>query len=136
MARAGVPLVWSPQSKAVAFVAASTRTMAFWPRRALALESPDHRLRHHACQVRVLAVALHHPPPARVAGNVHHRRKVQVDPVRCRLRRRPSGRVLVRWSGTEAKLRVMVEGEDERAIAAHAKEIVAAAKKDVGQALG
>jgi phosphoglucosamine mutase len=41
------------------------------------------------------------------------------------------GRVLVRWSGTEAKLRVMVEGEDEAKIASYAKEIVEAAKRDV-----
>jgi phosphoglucosamine mutase len=41
------------------------------------------------------------------------------------------GRVLVRWSGTEPKLRVMVEGEDEAAIAMYAQEIVAAAKTDV-----
>jgi phosphoglucosamine mutase len=42
------------------------------------------------------------------------------------------GRVLVRWSGTEPKLRVMVEGEDEAAIASYANEIVAAAKVDMG----
>jgi phosphoglucosamine mutase len=41
------------------------------------------------------------------------------------------GRVLVRWSGTEPKLRVMVEGEDEGAITAYAAEIVEAAKKDM-----
>lgn len=34
-----------------------------------------------------------------------------------------SGRVVVRWSGTEAKLRVMIEGEDEAAIAALARSI-------------
>jgi phosphoglucosamine mutase len=42
------------------------------------------------------------------------------------------GRVLVRWSGTEPKLRVMVEGEDEDVIATYAAEILEAAKKDVG----
>ncbi len=42
------------------------------------------------------------------------------------------GRVLVRWSGTEPKLRVMVEGEDESAIATYANEIVAAARQDMG----
>ena len=41
------------------------------------------------------------------------------------------GRILVRWSGTEPKLRVMVEGEDEAAIAAFAKEVVEAARRDV-----
>ncbi len=44
------------------------------------------------------------------------------------------GRVLVRWSGTEPKLRVMVEGEDERAIASFASEIVEAAKRDMAAA--
>jgi phosphoglucosamine mutase len=44
------------------------------------------------------------------------------------------GRVLVRWSGTEPKLRVMVEGEDETAITAYASEIVEAAKKDMAVA--
>lgn len=41
------------------------------------------------------------------------------------------GRILVRWSGTEAKLRVMVEGEDQAVIASYAQEILAAAKKDL-----
>jgi phosphoglucosamine mutase len=44
------------------------------------------------------------------------------------------GRVLVRWSGTEPKLRVMVEGEDHAVITTYAQEILAAAKKDLGAA--
>jgi phosphoglucosamine mutase len=40
------------------------------------------------------------------------------------------GRVLVRWSGTEPKLRVMVEGPDEGRIATIARDLVAAARKD------
>jgi phosphoglucosamine mutase len=43
------------------------------------------------------------------------------------------GRLLVRWSGTEPKLRVMVEGEDLSAISGYAQEIVAAAKLDVAR---
>lgn len=43
-----------------------------------------------------------------------------------------TGRVLVRWSGTEAKLRVMVEGEDEAKIRGYAADIVAAAQADIG----
>jgi len=42
-----------------------------------------------------------------------------------------TGRVLVRWSGTEAKLRVMVEGEDEAKILTYARDIVAAANVDI-----
>ena len=42
------------------------------------------------------------------------------------------GRVLVRWSGTEPKLRVMVEGPDEGRIGTMARELVDAARKDVG----
>ena len=41
------------------------------------------------------------------------------------------GRLLVRWSGTEPKLRVMVEGEDSTRIAMYAKELIAAAEKDI-----
>ena len=49
---------------------------------------------------------------------------------RSRRRSATTGRVLVRWSGTEPKLRIMVEGEDPARIAAYAKELAAAAKKD------
>jgi phosphoglucosamine mutase len=41
------------------------------------------------------------------------------------------GRVLVRWSGTEPKLRIMIEGPDAGRIAAWAKELAAAARKDL-----
>lgn len=44
------------------------------------------------------------------------------------------GRILVRWSGTEPKLRVMVEGEDAPTISAYALEILAAAKLDIAEA--
>jgi phosphoglucosamine mutase len=42
------------------------------------------------------------------------------------------GRVLVRYSGTEKKARVMIEGRDEATIRAHAEEIAAALKRAVG----
>ncbi len=42
------------------------------------------------------------------------------------------GRILVRWSGTEPKLRVMIEGENETAIRAHARSLIAAARQDFG----
>jgi phosphoglucosamine mutase len=41
-----------------------------------------------------------------------------------------NGRVLVRWSGTEPKLRVMIEGPEEAVIRAWAKELVEAARRD------
>jgi len=42
------------------------------------------------------------------------------------------GRVLVRWSGTEPKLRVMLEGPDEEQIRAWARELTDAARADSG----
>lgn len=42
------------------------------------------------------------------------------------------GRVLVRWSGTEPKLRVMLEGPKEAAIRGWAKDLVEAAIRDAG----
>jgi phosphoglucosamine mutase len=42
------------------------------------------------------------------------------------------GRILVRWSGTEAKLRVMLEGPDVSTLNALAKELIGAARKDLG----
>jgi phosphoglucosamine mutase len=42
------------------------------------------------------------------------------------------GRVLVRWSGTEPKLRVMIEGPSASQIKRMANQIAAEAKRDVG----
>lgn len=42
-----------------------------------------------------------------------------------------AGRLLVRWSGTEPKLRIMIEGPDEAAIRAWAQELAQAARHDV-----
>ena len=41
------------------------------------------------------------------------------------------GRVLIRWSGTEAKLRIMLEGPNEDQIRTWAKDLAQAAKDDV-----
>jgi len=42
------------------------------------------------------------------------------------------GRVLVRWSGTEPKLRIMLEGPNETKLNTWAKDLAAAARKDAG----
>jgi phosphoglucosamine mutase len=42
------------------------------------------------------------------------------------------GRVLVRWSGTEPKLRILVEGPDRRAIDRLAKAIAKTARRELG----
>jgi phosphoglucosamine mutase len=42
------------------------------------------------------------------------------------------GRILVRWSGTEPKLRVMIEGENEAAIRGLTGSMIAAARQDFG----
>jgi phosphoglucosamine mutase len=44
-----------------------------------------------------------------------------------------SGRVVVRWSGTEAKLRLMVEGPDPATLKTMVAEMTDAAKKDLAQ---
>jgi phosphoglucosamine mutase len=44
------------------------------------------------------------------------------------------GRVLVRWSGTEPKLRIMLEGPDEARIRGFAKELAEEARKDIAPA--
>jgi phosphoglucosamine mutase len=43
------------------------------------------------------------------------------------------GRVLVRYSGTESKARVMIEGTDENTIRDYAEEIVATMQKALAQ---
>jgi phosphoglucosamine mutase len=46
------------------------------------------------------------------------------------------GRLLIRWSGTEPKLRIMVEGEDPAKIAGYAKDLAAAAEQDARASQG
>jgi phosphoglucosamine mutase len=42
-----------------------------------------------------------------------------------------TGRVLVRWSGTEPKLRIMLEGPSEKRLHALADDLEAAARTDL-----
>jgi phosphoglucosamine mutase len=53
----------------------------------------------------------------------------EADRVRTALGR--EGRVLIRWSGTEPKLRIMLEGPDESRIREWAKALTEAARKDI-----
>ncbi len=57
--------------------------------------------------------------------------QARIEQVRERLGK--EGRVLVRWSGTEPKLRVMVEGPDQERIAAMAADLLQAARQDIGE---
>jgi phosphoglucosamine mutase len=50
---------------------------------------------------------------------------------RCEKKLGQDGRVVVRWSGTEPKLRVMVEGPDQKLIERMCDEMLAAAAKDM-----
>jgi phosphoglucosamine mutase len=43
-----------------------------------------------------------------------------------------TGRILVRYSGTEPVARVMVEGQDEREIAALAQSVAEAIRQELG----
>ncbi len=46
------------------------------------------------------------------------------------------GRVLIRWSGTEPKLRIMIEGPDEARIRDWAKDLAGAARRDIPATAG
>ncbi|AKT38770.1 phosphoglucosamine mutase [Chondromyces crocatus] len=62
--------------------------------------------------------------------------KMQTAVVRVEKELGDRGRVLVRWSGTEPKLRVMVEGEDADKIRTFAQDILAAARLDLSAPAG
>ena len=48
---------------------------------------------------------------------------------------RGNGRVLVRYSGTEPKARVMVEGDDETRVREYAEELASALQRSLGEAV-
>ena len=44
-----------------------------------------------------------------------------------------SGRVLIRYSGTEPLMRILIEGRDAELIERHADELVAAIQQEIGE---
>ena len=85
----------------------------------------------------VAAGAMQRVPQVLVNATLKSRRALEQMPATQRAMRAAeqrlgdTGRVLVRWSGTEPKLRVMVEGEDEAIIRALAEEILGAAREEL-----
>ncbi len=63
-------------------------------------------------------------PLEKMKGLAKAARKVEADLAQ-------DGRVLIRWSGTEPKLRIMVEGPDESRIRALLADLIEAARRDV-----
>ncbi len=81
----------------------------------LTLEPMHTSPRHRRSQVGILAGSLGDPPPARVAGNVHHRRKGPAHPGgRCLRRRDPRGTL---HRGGVPATRLAQRDREDRAIA-------------------
>ncbi|MFO0645297.1 MAG: phosphoglucosamine mutase [Polyangiales bacterium] len=85
----------------------------------------------------IAADAMHRVPQVLVNATLKSRRpldhmpKTQASIHAAEAQLADAGRVLVRWSGTEPKLRVMVEGEDEATIRVIAEEILETARKEL-----
>ncbi len=85
----------------------------------------------------IAADAMHRVPQVLVNATLKSRRpldhmpKTQASIHAAEAQLADTGRVLVRWSGTEPKLRVMVEGEDEATIRVIAEEILETARKEL-----
>lgn len=84
------------------------------------------------------AEAMQRVPQVLLNATLKSRRPLEQMPVTMRMVRAAEstlgedGRVLVRWSGTEPKLRVMLEGEDDEQIRTLAEEILDAARAELG----
>jgi phosphoglucosamine mutase len=72
--------------------------------------------------------------PEKRSLSAMHRLRQQID--QCENKLGNDGRVVVRWSGTEPKLRVMVEGPDLELIDRMCDEMLAAAAQDMKTASG
>jgi phosphoglucosamine mutase len=79
-------------------------------------------------------------PQILINVSVSEKRPIEEIPSVCRVVQRVEkdldgrGRVLIRYSGTEPKVRVMVEGEDESRVAEYANEIAESIRRALGNA--
>ena len=87
-----------------------------------------------------LAAGLEHFPQVLLNVEVAEKRPLEELPVVTDAIRKVEdelagrGRVLIRYSGTEPKVRVMVEGEDERVVRGHAQELADLLRRALGGA--
>ncbi|MBW2456283.1 MAG: phosphoglucosamine mutase [Deltaproteobacteria bacterium] len=81
--------------------------------------------------------AMNHVPQLLISERLDARRPLQEMAkaskaiAACEKKLGKKGRVVVRWSGTEPKLRVMVEGENDAVLRTQARAILDAAKRDL-----
>ncbi|MDH3685198.1 MAG: phosphoglucosamine mutase [Myxococcales bacterium] len=89
-----------------------------------------------------LAAGLEHFPQVLLNVAVDEKRPIEELPVVMDAIRKVEeelsgrGRVLIRYSGTESKVRVMVEGEDERIVQDHAEELADLLRRALGGSKG
>jgi phosphoglucosamine mutase len=85
-----------------------------------------------------LAAGVHHYPQVLLSLEVGEKRPLEELPIVANAIRKVEeelgerGRVLIRYSGTEPKVRVMVEGEDEQRVRDHAEELADLLRRALG----